>query len=88
MKAQAWLIQEQYGVGMFVYRFREKHDKEGYEPLESFRPLIQLYFDSQIIFYNDLQVLAVRVYSELIRLVMLQIGVPYSANFFAEPDAC
>src|ERR1700682_1684718 len=71
---------------MLVCALREKHDEERYQPLKTFRTLIELDFDADVILDNDFKILPVGYDAQSFRFRALCIRHPSGAKFFGQAN--
>ena len=87
MQAQSRFVEKQDGVGVLPRGLGKEHDEKGNQPLKPLRPLVEFDLDSELVFDDDLQILAVGCDPEPIGLVALLVRHPHCADFGRQPDA-
>ena len=86
MQTQTGLIQEQNRVLVFVGRFGKKDHEKRAEPLKTFRALVELDFNAELVFHDDLQILPVGHNAQTLGFDALGIRFPNGAQLLGQSN--
>ncbi len=84
VQTQARFVEKQDGVPVIVGGLGKKDDEERDQPLETVGALVELDLDTNIVFDNNFQILAVAHDAQTLGLIAFRIGHPGGAQFVGQ----